>query len=197
MALAENGRGFRLNGKDFNIRVLLFKIFAYSGKCAAGAYACNECVNLALGVCPNFGACGFIVSLGICGVNELAEDNGAGSGIFKLICLFNCAFHSLCAFGKNNLCTVCFNKIAPFNAHRFGHGKDNIITLCGAHACKADAGVARCGLNDCCAGFKLALCFRVGNHCVCNSVFNRACGVEVFKLCKNICVHALCLCEIV
>ena len=66
--------GIRLNSYYLDIRVLILQVLAGAGYGAAGAYACNEDVNLVTGLLPNLGASGCVVCSRVCRVYELTRD---------------------------------------------------------------------------------------------------------------------------
>ena len=66
--------GIRLNSNYLDIRVLILQVLAGAGYGAAGAYACNEDVNLVAGLLPDLGAGGCVVCSWVCRVYELTRD---------------------------------------------------------------------------------------------------------------------------
>ena len=52
LAGGQDRRGIRLNGNNLDVRVLVLQVLAGAGDGAAGADACNEDINLAIGLLP-------------------------------------------------------------------------------------------------------------------------------------------------
>ena len=59
--LTQHRRGRRLHGHHLYIGILALEVFANTGNCTAGAHTCHKDVHLAVGILPNFGACGGLV----------------------------------------------------------------------------------------------------------------------------------------
>ncbi len=99
----------------------------------------------------------FHLDMFTCGVASLANIGG-------FICLGNGAFHTLCAFGKNQFRAVGFQQIAALHAHGLGHHDDDAVALGSCHGGQTDAGVAGGGLDDDGAFLQQALFLGIIDH---------------------------------
>ena len=115
-------------------------------------------------------------------VDELPEDDGAGSGIAKLLRPADGAFHALGAWGQHKLGPKGLEQAATLLAHGLWHGKHYVIPLRGPHPCQSDSGIAAGRLYDGCAGLQRTARLRVLNHGQGHTVFDASARVEVFEL---------------
>ena len=86
-------------------------------------------VNLSVRIFPYLRTGCIEVSGGVCAVCELAGNESALDLLCKLLCLCDCAFHTLCTVCKYKLRTVCLEQITAFNAHSLGHCEDYSVAL--------------------------------------------------------------------
>ena len=63
------------------------------------------------------------------------------------------------------------------------------VAACRSDRCKTDTRVARGRLDDDRALHQLAALLSVVDHSLGNSVLDRSCGIEVLKLCKQLCLE--------
>ena len=193
VALAEYRRTCRLNGNDLDVRILALEILAGAGNSAAGAYARNKDVNIAVGILPDLRAGGRLVHSRVCRVYELTRDKAVRQLLRKLVRLRDRALHALCALGQHKLCTVSLHQLAALHAHGLRHYDDDAVAACGCNTRQTDAGVAGGRLDDDRARLEQALCLSVVDHCLCDAVLDAAGRIEVLELRQNLCFELLLL----
>ena len=189
--LGQQGGGCRLYCNNLHRRVLFLQIFAYACDCAACADACNENIYLAIGICPDFGACGFIMRRRIGRVHKLSCNEGIGDFLCQLLRLFHCTLHAQLALCQHQLRTKGRHQQSAFHAHAVRHNDDCTIASCRRHQCQTNACVAACGLNDGCALLQDACLFRILHHALCDTILRTAAGVQRFYLCQQSCARFL------
>ena len=180
--LGQDGRACGLYGNDLHVGVLVLEVFTHAGDRTAGADACHEDVHLAIGIVPDLGAGGGAVCGGIGHVGELAGNEAARRCGGKLLSLGDGALHALRPIGQNQLSAVGLEQIAALDAHRFGHGEDDLVPSGGRDGSQADAGVAAGGLDDDRAGLQQALGLRIIDHGLGDSVLDASRRIEIFQL---------------
>ena len=120
--------------------------------------------------------------LGVRGVHELAGDEAVRDLLGQLVRLCDRALHALRALGKHQLRTVGLHQLAALDGHGLWHDDNNAVSARGSDGGKADARVAGGRLNDDRALLQKTLLLCVVDHRLGDAVFDRARGVEVFKL---------------
>ena len=181
-ACGQNRRCLGLHGHDLHVRILGFQEFSRAGNGTAGADACDENIDLAVSVGPDLGAGRLKMRLGVRGVHKLAGDKAVRNFLCKLVCLRDRALHALCALGKHQLRAVGLHQLAALDGHGLGHDDNNAVSARGSDGGKTDARVAGGRLNDDRALLQKTLLLCVVNHRLGDAVFDRARGIEVFKL---------------
>ena len=188
--------GIRLNSYYLDIRVLILQVLAGAGYGAAGAYACNEDVNLVTGLLPDLGTGGCVVRSRVCRVYELTGDEAVRGLLSQLVCLCNRTGHTLRAFGQNQLSAVCLQHVAAFNAHGFRHGEDDAVAAGSCNCCQTDAGVAGGRLDNGCARLECTGLLGLVDHGVCDTILNGTGRIKVLQLCENLCISASLSCKL-
>ena len=79
-------------------------------------------VYFAVCVFPDFGTGGFSVDFGVGEVFELLGHEAVGCGGDEFFCFFDGSAHAVWSGCEDELCAVCFEEVAAFDAHGFGHG---------------------------------------------------------------------------
>ena len=123
------------------------------------------------------------------GVYKLAGNEGMGNFLGQLLGSCDRAGHSLCAFGQNKLCTVCFQQISAFNTHGFRHRQNNAIAVRSRHRSQADTGVSAGRLNDDRLGIQQPLFLSVFDHRLGNSVLYTSGWIKIFQLTNHSCLQ--------
>ncbi|CDE03168.1 unknown [Anaerotruncus sp. CAG:390] len=121
------------------------------------------------------------------GVNELTGDKAAGYLLGELIRLGNGALHALCALGEHQFGAVSFHDLAAFDRHGLGHHDDYAVSARRGDRSKTYAGVARGRLDYDRTLVKQPARLGVVYHRLGDPVLYRACGIEIFKLCEDLC----------
>ena len=116
------------------------------------------------------------------GIDKLPGDKAVRRLRGDLLGLGNGALHTLCTIGEDKLRAVGLHQLAALNAHGLWHDDDDAVARG-----KADAGVAGGGLDDNRVALELAARLGVIKNGLGNAILDRACGVEIFKLCKQLC----------
>ena len=186
-ALAQNRGGRRLYGDDLDRGLAFLEELACTGQRTAGTDARNKNVNFSVGVGPDLGAGGFIVCLRVRGIDKLPGDKAVRRLRGDLLGLGNGTLHALCTIGEDKLRAVGLHQLAALNAHGLGHDDDNAVAARGGNRGKADAGIAGGGLDDNRVALELAARLGVIKNGLGNAILDRACWVEIFKLCKQFC----------
>ena len=179
--------GSRLYSHDLHIRVLFFQIFSGTGHGSAGSDTCNKDVHFSVGIFPDFRTGVLIVCLRVGRIDKLSRNKAARCFRSNLFRFRDGTLHALCPFGQHDLSTICLNQFSPFYTHCFRHGDDELVSSCSCNRCKSDSGVSGGRLDECCARLQCAGCLCIVNDGFGDSVFDRACRVEVFQLCIDLC----------
>ena len=196
LAFRQDRRGSRLDSNDLDIRILCLQVLAGAGNGAAGANASNKDINLALGLLPDFRTGGVIMHLRVGRIDELTQNHCVLDGLFQFLRLCNRALHAGGTGCQNDFCAISSNQLAALNGHGFRHGQDDMIALCGTNGSQTNARVAGGRLDDGCTRLQNALCLCVRDHCVCNTILDASCRIEVLQLCNDFCVQVVCLFKI-
>jgi len=85
---------------------------------------------------------------GVGGIGELLEDDAVGDLLLQLFGLGDSAFHALGALGEDEAGAEDFEELAALQAHRLGHGEDELEALGGGDEGERDAGVAAGGFDE-------------------------------------------------
>ena len=189
-AFGQYGRVCRFQRNDFHVGILFFQVFAGARHRAAGADARDKDVNLAVGVLPDFGACGGFMDGRVGRVHKLSGDKAVGNFLGQLICFGDSAFHAFRAFRQHNFRAVTLQDVAAFHAHGLRHGQDDAIAFGGSNGRQADARVSGSRLDNNGTFFQQSLCFRILNHRLGDTVLHAACRIEVFQLDQNRCFQS-------
>ena len=183
-ALRKQGGIRRLDRDDFYIRVHFLQESARARYRAARADARHKDIDGAVGIRPDLGACGLVVSGAVVGVVKLSGDKAAGVCGGKLIRFLNGARHALWAVGEHELCAVGGYQLPAFKAHRLGHDYDHLHAELGCVGGDANARVAAGRLDD-----ERVFGYPAGakggvEHLFAYSVLGAARGIQVFELRK-------------
>ncbi len=130
------------------------------------------------------------MSLRICGVDELACYDAVGDFLLEFLSLCDCALHSFSALCEDELSAVCLDKLSSLNAHRLRHCDDKTISFSSCNGCKTDTCVSACRLDDDTAFLKSAGSLSILDDGLGNTVLNASCGIEIFKLCNELCFES-------
>ena len=185
-ALAQHRGGGGLDSHNLHVGVLALEILADAGHRAASADTGHKDVDLAVGILPNFGAGGALVSVRVGRVHKLAGHKAVGNFLGQLVRLGNGTLHALGTVGQHQLGAVGLHQLAALHAHRLGHNDDDAVAAGGGHGGQTNAGVAGGRLDDDRAGLQLAGGLGIVNHRLGNAVLDRAGGVEIFQLAQNL-----------
>ena len=85
---------------------------------------------------------------GVGGIGELLENDAVGDLLLQLFGLGDSAFHALGALGEDEAGAEDFEELAALQAHRLGHGEDELEALGGGDEGERVAGVAAGGLDE-------------------------------------------------
>ena len=122
-AAAQYGGGIWLDCHDFDIGFACLQDFAHAGYRAAGTYAGNENVHLAVGVAPYFFGGGFAVDFDVGLVVELARHEiGFGMFVHKCFGTRNRTAHAFRCWCQDQFRTEGAQQHTAFFTHAFGHG---------------------------------------------------------------------------
>ncbi len=139
---------FGLDGDDVQVGVVLAKSASGAGDGAAGAYARDEHIDLAVGVAPDLLARRLIVRLGIRLVRELPGPYGVLGLRHDLLRALDGSSHAFSARRQNYLSPIGAQHDPPLRRHGLGHRQHHAVSPCGAHHGQGDAGVARRAFDD-------------------------------------------------
>ena len=142
-ALGKHRRRFRFNCDNLHIRILGLEVFTDTRDRSTSTYACDENVNLAIRVFPNFRTRRCLVGGRVCRVHELTRDKAVRNFLREFCCASDCTLHALSTFGENDFCTVGLDELATFNTHGFRHHDDDAVAASGGDRSKTDTSVTR------------------------------------------------------
>ena len=125
------------------------------------------------------------MSRGIRRVYELSGNKCVRNLLCKLVGFGDRALHSLGSVREHKLCAVCLHELAALNRHGFGHDDDDPVPARRGDRRKTDSRVAACRLDDNGILVQESFRFRIVDHRLCDTVLDRAGGIEVFKLCQD------------
>src|SRR5579875_3665005 len=170
-----------LNGKDFDIRVLLFEVFRAAGDGAAGSLCEHKRAHLALCLLQDLRPRRAIMGLDIVGVDELAHlPVFAGRGGFQFFDLLDHQVNiALRAGGEHKFGSIGANGLFPFVAHPLRHDNDDGIALCRAHTGRGNTGVAGGAFDDSHAGAQLTAPLGLGDEKGQDAVLDAATGIKI------------------
>ena len=184
-AACQNRGSSRFDGDDLNGRVLFFQIFSNAGQRATSADACDENIDFAVRVAPDFRAGGRLVDGRVGRIGELQWHEAARNGGGQFLRFFDRAFHAFGAFGQHEVCAIAADQFLAFDAHGFRHGNDDAVTACGTDSSQCNAGVAGGRFDDGGTGDQFAVGFSGIDHGFGNTVFGAPCRIEVLQFGKN------------
>ena len=118
------------------------------------------------------------------GVYKLPRNKATRNFSGKLVRLCNGALHSLSALSQHQLGAVCLHYLTTLDRHGFGHDNDYAVSARGGNRSKPNTGISGGRLDNYRSFAKKTARLSVIYHSLGNSVFDRACRIEVFELCK-------------
>ena len=171
-----------LRQDDLRVRAFLAQHAGNARDGAAGAIAGHPVVELlALEVGHDLARRGVFVDLGVGGGLELAgQEPAVLLGQFNGLVVHAGALEFL--WRQHDLGAEEAHQPAALDGEAFSHGDDQRITLGGAHHGKADAGIARGGLDDGLAGLERAGLLGFLDDRDGEAVLHRTCRVERLEL---------------
>ena len=176
--LALENRGLcGLDGDALDRGLLLLEEAGGARNGTAGANAGHDEVDSAFGVRPDLGAGGLVVGLRVRGVHELSCHDGTRGLLAKLLGLGDGALHAVLARRKDDLRAVGRGELAALDGHGLGHDEDHLVAARGCKHGKANAGVARRGLDHGAARLETTVLLGCVEHCAGNAVLDGAAGV--------------------
>ena len=125
------------------------------------------------------------MALRIGGILKLLQNNRAGNRVAEFVSGFDGSTHTVLSAGESYLSTIGFHEVAALDAHRFGHGEDEVIATDGRDECQSYARVSAGGFNDGRTWFEDAFLLCIFYHRQCDAVFYTSARVEEFNLCDD------------
>ena len=178
-------RGFGLYSNHLYRSILLLEVTANTGNGAAGAHPSHKGINGSIGILPNFGAGGGIVSPGIGFIYKLSRNKAMRNFFCQFICFGNSAFHALGPGGQHQFGPISFHQLAALHTHTIRHNNDNTITASRRHRSQTNSGIAGGGLNDDRLRGKHAFLLGILNHGQGNTILDRTRRIKIFQLGQN------------
>jgi len=130
------------------------------------------------------------VNFRIGGIVELLRDPGIRRFLRQRFCAGNRALHAFRTGRQDEFRAQHRQQRAPFQRHRFGHGKNQLVPFRGGDERQRDAGVAARGLDDDGFLFENTALLGILNHRHADAVLDAAERVEKFALEQNRGRHA-------
>ena len=111
-----------------------------------------------------------------------------GFGVFpgQTVHLFYGAVGSQMAGGQHDFRSSCLQDFLPFDADGFRHGQEQLVSFDGTDQCQPDTCISAGGLDNGFSGSQPAGFFSGFDHVPGRSVLDRAAGVEILQLGKNL-----------
>ena len=160
---------------------------------AAGADACDENVDVAAGVVPDFLCRRAAVNVGIGEVLELLRHDSVGRGPHQFFRGRDRALHATSGRRQNDFSAEERQHFAPLDRHRFRHHQLQPVTPRGRDERQRDPGISRGRFDQHGIGVDHAGLFHRDDHRGPDAVLH-ACGrIEIFKFGENCRVHAVLL----
>ena len=185
LALGQQRGSGRLDGDRLDLRVLFLQVLAGAGNRAAGADACDEDVDFAVGVVPQLRAGGVVVDARVRLVGELGSQNRVFALSGDLVGLVHGALHAGGARSQDDLCAVGAQQDTALVGHGLGHGQHDVVTAGCAHQGQGDAGVAGRRLDDGAARLQRTGLFRRVHDGLTDAVLDGIGGIEELELAQN------------
>ena len=104
------------------MRLVQLEYFIKLAECGSITKA-EMCIRDSLRTCGSFMHCR------VCRIYKLSRDKAVRDLFGKFFCLCDCSGHSLCSFCQYQFCSVRFQDVSSFYAHRLRHGKDDAISF--------------------------------------------------------------------
>ena len=154
---------------------------SHTAERAARANASHENVNFPLRVSPNLLRRGGHVGRGVGRIVKLSWDESPRMFRSQFFGAANRPLHAFRPRRQHQFGPQRPQQITAFEAHRFGHGEDDAITLHRGHPCQSHSRVAARRFDDDATGPQGAAPFHIFNHGQSHTVFHAAAGVEIFQ----------------
>src|SRR5208283_929432 len=185
--LRDDGTRGRLDGdRDDRFALGRFDVARNAGDRAAGADACHENIDGAVGVVPDFRPCRRFVDGGIRGVAELLQqDIAVGRGRLDFLGLRDRTAHAARAFSQHQFRAVSDQQFAALEAHRIRHRQRQRNVAGRGDEGERDSGVTAGRFNQFLARTKQAALFGVPDHRGADSAFNGVRRVASFDLAED------------
>ena len=120
------------------------------------------------------------MAFGVGGVLELLEHDRSGNLREQRLGPGDGPLHAFGPGGEDHLCAVSRHEPLPLDAHRLGHGEDQLIAFQCADERQSDTRIAARGLDDHGSGTDCAAGFGLLDHRQGDAVLHASGGVEQF-----------------
>ena len=175
----------RLNRNDLNVGLKFLQDSTHTRHCSTCANACNEDINVLVGIAKNLFCSRTTVHGGVCRIGELGGDDGSGTGIADALSFCDSGGHSTLGVGKDQFRTKGTNKNAALKAHRGRHNNDNFVTACCTDHRECNAGISRGRFNNGSARLELSGCLCCINNGTSDTILDGRSGVESLDFCDD------------